>query len=144
MAHANGFFEIKQNNAPLAIEKERVKWEQYNKKVFMDTVKISSFYDAYISLIKSIISNSKTRIIFLTMPVDGKSEWYQQQIFLREDPIPQLMKAFPTAIFIDSGNDPRLSSFKTFEDSHLDGITGRKFSTRLAEVIIHDSFQSSK
>lgn len=138
-SHTNGFFELKQNNNPVAIQKEKNKWAGYMERAAEDTATFFQAYMEYTDFIRHTFSGAKTRLIFLVMPVDGESRYYQQKLFDRENTVTILKTAFPTAVFISSQQVPSLSTVKTFEDSHLDGQNASVYSRKLANLFASDS-----
>jgi len=134
--HNNGFSELKLTSNYLSLMKTKHKWVEEESKSEQSSPSLAINYYRYLSYIKILIKNSKTKIIFITMPVDGKLAEYQSFNLTKFNPTCLFVKYFPDAINIKSSNDSILSQFHTADDSHMDGKTAKEFSIALGKLVI--------
>jgi hypothetical protein len=133
--HENGYLEAKNGHNKQAVLKAKQQNLEFSNSLIKTKQSHSFEYDQYCKNIKFLLKGSKSKLIFIIMPVGGK---IKESLFLNfrfEDPFALLKKCFPEAIYLSALSDSALNHFQTFEDSHLDLEAAKIFSNALGEQV---------
>jgi hypothetical protein len=132
--HLNGWHEVNFLREGDGLENARNKWAIENT-IIPSKDSLMRQYEKYVKLIRKVNIQNKSKIIFIRMPVDGRSATKSKMWLKKFNCIDYLKHEFPEAMFINSEIDFTLSKFHTSEDSHLCSETAREFSYKLGTMI---------
>lgn len=88
-------------------------------------------FGEFVSTVKHLQKRTGCKIIFLRMPVNGKTKLLNDQMLAESLLADKIKHSFPDAVYIDATTTEGLDKFVTVEESHLDSKNAVSFSYEL-------------